>query len=78
MSSLFDQMPDGYQFTQQDVDAHWELFAKEFRDNLTLTPEEEDFYRVVDDADRLRCIIGRMPTMRELRKYWEEQDAKAK
>jgi hypothetical protein len=76
--SLFDQMPDSYAFTEQDVDAHMKLFAKEFVQNETLTAEEEDFYHVVNEADRLRWIIKRLPTTGELRKYWEEEDEKAK
>jgi hypothetical protein len=69
-------MPDAYQFSENDIDAHWALFKKEFVNNETLTPEEEDFYWVVNDAHRLSCIIKRLPTMGELRKYWEVRDAK--
>jgi len=75
---MFDQMPDNYQFSEADVDAHWELFKKEFVNNETLTEEEEEFYHVVNQADRLRCSIKRLPTMGELRKYWEDEDEKQK
>jgi hypothetical protein len=72
-------LPDSYRFTEQDVDAYMQLFKKEFVDNQTLTPEEEEFYHVVDEADRLRWIIKRLPTMGELKQYWKEQeDAKKK
>lgn len=76
--SMFDQMPDNYQFSEADIDAHWELFRKEMLENATLTDEEEQFYRVVNEAHRLSCIIKRLPTMGELRKYWKEQDEKQK
>jgi hypothetical protein len=75
---MFDQMPDGYEFSGADIDAHWELFRKEMLENATLTEAEEEFYHVVNEAHRLSCIIKRLPTMGELRKYWEDQDAKKK
>lgn len=71
-------MPDSYQFSEADVDAHMKLFAKEFVSNETLTEEEEQFYHVVEQADRLRWIIKRLPTMGELREWWKEHDEKAK
>jgi hypothetical protein len=75
--SMYD-LPDNYQFTDADIDMRMNLFAKEFVDNETLTEEEEEFYYVVDQADRVRWEIKRLPTMGELRKYWEAQDAKKK
>jgi hypothetical protein len=73
--SLFDNMPDEYQFSEADIHAHMKLFVKIMNEE-DLTPEEQEFYDVTDDADRLRWIIKRLPTMGELRKYWEDQDAK--
>ena len=76
--SMFNQMPDAYQFSEADIDAHWELFRKEMLENATLTEEEEQFYYVVNQAHRLSCRLKRLPTMGELRKYWKEEDAKRK
>jgi len=75
--SMFD-LPDNYQFSEADIDAHWKLFAKEMLENATLTEEQEQFYYVANQAHRLSCKIGRLPTMGELRKYWKEEDARKK
>jgi len=70
---MFDQMPDSYQFSEADVDAHWELFKKEFVNNETLTEEEQEFYYFVNQAARLQCHINKLPTMGELRKYLHDE-----
>lgn len=75
---LSEALPDEYVFTEEDFDAHMSLWKKEFVDNQELTPEEEDFYHMVDEAHRMKCHIGRWPTMGELRQHWKEKDAKQK
>jgi hypothetical protein len=74
--NLIDALPDSYVFTSADYDAHWKLFARIMNEE-DLTPEEQEFYDVTDDADRLSRIIKRQPTVGELKKWWNE-DAKTK
>jgi hypothetical protein len=73
--TLLEALPDSYVFTDADVNAHWELFAKIMNEE-DLTEEQQEFYNVIDDAGRLRCKLKRMPSMGELKQYWREEDAK--
>ena len=40
--------------------------------------EEQVFYNVTDDADRLSRIIKRQPTIGELKQWWKDEDEKKK
>jgi hypothetical protein len=74
--SFVDTLPDEYQFTKQDMEKHWELFPKCVTPDgplPTVTEQELEFYSVTDEADRLSRILKRMPTMGELRHYWQQE-----
>ena len=74
--SFADTLPDEYQFTKQDMEKHWELFLKCVTPDgplPTVTEQELEFYNVTDEADRLARIVKRLPTMRELREYWQAE-----
>jgi hypothetical protein len=75
--TLLEALPDSYVFSAADYDAHWKLFARIMNEE-DLTPEEQEFYDVTDDADRLSRIIKRQPTLGELKKWWKDEDAKKK
>jgi hypothetical protein len=81
--SLMDVLPDTYQFTAQDIDRHWEFWRRDFwNEGPTLSEEEQEFFNVTDDVDRLSRLLKRLPTMGELRKWWaqeaRDQERKAK
>ena len=79
---LLEELPDSYQFTDADDERAWQilrdsLFAPvdEMRD---MTPEEESFYWPVHHAERIRCIIGRWPTVREVREFLAKEQEEQK
>jgi hypothetical protein len=79
--SFVDTLPDEYQFTKQDMEKHWELFPKCVTPDgplPTVTEQELEFYYVTDEADRLARILKRLPTMVELREYWQAEEEKQK
>jgi len=79
---LLEELPSNYVFTEEDNDKAWDilrvsLFApvEEMRD---MTPEEEDFYWPVHHAERIKCVIGRWPTVREVREFLEKEQEEQK
>jgi hypothetical protein len=75
--SLVDTLPDDYQFTGEDMEKHWELFPKCVTPDgplPTVTEQELEFYNVTDEADRLSRILKRLPTIGELREYWQREE----
>jgi hypothetical protein len=77
--SFVDTLPDEYQFTKQDMAKHWELFPKCVTPDgplPTVTEQELEFYNVTDEADRLARVLKRLPTMGELREYWQAEEEK--
>jgi|SRR2546421_3496972 len=66
------EIPDAYQFTDEDVAWHWDNFSKCCTPNgpsPEATKAELYFFNLVDEADRLSRIIKRLPTMLELKNY---------
>lgn len=59
--SYLESLPAGYRFTAEDEEKHWEIFFKYF-DGSPLSEEEENFYAIVDFAERLKCELGFWPT----------------
>ncbi len=56
------------------MEKHWELFPKVVTPDgplPTVTEQENEFYNLTDEVDRLARIIKRLPTMLELKNYGE-------
>jgi hypothetical protein len=70
------EIPDTYTFTDDDYDWHWANFGRICTKEgpaPDVTEAELSFFNTVNQANRLRCILKRWPTMKELRKWWEVQ-----
>lgn len=76
------QIPDTYQFTTEDIQWYWDNFSKCCTPDAPspeATEAELDFFNIVDKAHSLSTIINHLPTMRELREYWQsEQEEQAR
>lgn len=70
------EIPDAYQFTAEDLQWYWDNFDRCCTPDGPLpavTQKELDFFHITDEADRLSRIIKRLPTMKELREYWQAE-----
>lgn len=78
---LLDELPPNYVFTEEDNERAWDILTQslfapmdQMRD---MTLEEESFYWPVHHAERIRCIIGRWPNVREVREFLAKEQAAA-
>jgi hypothetical protein len=71
------EIPDSYQFTTEDIQWYWNNFSKccsKDGPSPESTKAELSFFHLVNEASRISTIIKHLPTMRELRECWRQED----
>src|SRR5882724_6937314 len=70
------EIPDSYTFTDDDHEWYWANFDRICTTEgpaPDVTEAELDLFDTVNQADRLKSILKRWPTMKELREYWKQE-----
>ncbi len=75
------EIPDSYTFTDDDHEWYWANFGRictKEGPTPDVTEAELDLFHTVNQADRLKSILKRWPTMKELRRWWDVQRTQEK